>query len=221
MSLTSSAGVRNLLSRFPLLALAAAALLPGCFGSKRYFSIRSYPQGAVIYVDDEPRGQTDFQRLAVDFGDRDTVTVRVIKDGYQPEGQVLDSGSPRDLVFFLEEAPRSGRFVEELTAIHRALDRLADRLAERLEGGEDETLDKDALEQGAFEEEMGDALQEPLDGEIAGSGDEERGGDRTTGGESDGTSQFGAETGGEAGEPVSRDGGGETGSEARGEVGDE
>ncbi len=118
--------------RFALVAALLVAGLAGC--SRQYFTIDSYPEGAVIFIDDEPRGQTKFEKLGVDFSGKKYVTVRVEKDGFQPGGGVLRKSSPKQMVFFLEESPKNETILEELRDLQRSLDRMAQRV-EMLEFG--------------------------------------------------------------------------------------
>ena len=103
----------------------------GCATGRRYFRVTSYPQGATVYVDGESRGQTDFDRLEVDFGSGEgQVILRVEKQGYQPAGGVLSSGSPREVAFFLQEVPRNEEILEAMSRILQGIDRISSQLGQ-------------------------------------------------------------------------------------------
>ena len=109
----------------------------GCESTQRFFRVNSYPEGAVVYVNDEPRGQTNFEKLLVDFKNSAFVTVLVKKDGYQSSGLVLSKTSPERVTFFLEEAPSNESILRELDGLQRALDRLTSKV-EMLESSGDD-----------------------------------------------------------------------------------
>ncbi len=108
--------------------------LYGCGGTVKYFKVTSYPEGAVVYVDGEPRGETDFERLKIEFEPEDRlVTLRLEKEGYQSAGAVLGAGSPEHLAFFLQESPRNAEILQVLKSILETLDRLSADLKRALE----------------------------------------------------------------------------------------
>ena len=88
-------------------AVLLPALIVSCQSSSKTFTIRTHPEGAVVWVDDEPRGETDFEKLVVSFEKHDSAMIRVEKDGFQPQGLVVDAESPQTLNFVLEIAPNN------------------------------------------------------------------------------------------------------------------
>ena len=114
-----------------LASAAAVALLAGCETTARHFKVTSFPEGATVYVDGEPRGQTNFNRLEVDFAQEDRlVTLRIEKEGFQPTGTILSKDSPREMAFFLAQAPRNQEILGVLKDILQVLDRIAAQRAE-------------------------------------------------------------------------------------------
>ncbi len=113
-----------------LVSLAATALLSACSSTKRrLFQVQSFPPGATIFVNGEPRGQTDEQRLLIDFPEEaHLVTLRLEKEGYQPTGVVLNWQSQGQYSFFLQEAPENRRLLESLNSIQRSLAQIAVQL---------------------------------------------------------------------------------------------
>lgn len=110
-------------------SVACAVALSGCGPRVRYFRVSSYPEGAVVYVDGEPRGETNFERLGIEFEPEGRlVTLRLEKAGYQSAGAVLGEDSPRHLAFFLQETPRNAEILQVLKSILEALDRLSAEL---------------------------------------------------------------------------------------------
>jgi len=110
-------------------ALLAALTTLGCSSSKKHFTVTSFPSGATIFVNGEPRGMTDMAKLAVDFPNEDTlVPIRIEKDGYQTTGAVVNRGSGYQLSFFLQEAPNNKKIIELLSNIQRALGQIAAQL---------------------------------------------------------------------------------------------
>ena len=61
-----------------LLAVAALALLPGCV--RRRLMVRSNPPGAMVYVDNQPIGQTPCATSFTYYGTRE---IRLVKPGYE------------------------------------------------------------------------------------------------------------------------------------------
>lgn len=112
-------------ARIILAAFASLSCL-GCETTTRYFKVSSYPEGAMIYVDGEPRGQTNFARLAVDFPEEESrVTIRLGKEGYQTTGAVLSRATSPELAFFLADAPKNQEILDVLRSILQSLDRMA------------------------------------------------------------------------------------------------
>jgi hypothetical protein len=106
----------------------------GCESTVRQFKVTSFPEGATVYVNGEVRGQTNYNQLAVDFDQEDKlVTLRLEKAGYQTTGTVLSQGSPREMAFFLQEAPNNQKILDVLRSIREVLDRIAVGLRERIE----------------------------------------------------------------------------------------
>ena len=116
------------------IALLLTALV-SCESTKRYFTVSSHPEGAVIFVDSEPRGQTNFECLVIDFKKRRHALVRVEKEGYQADGMVLSAESPRYIAFFLQESPSNKSILQVLNQLHQVLDRLSNKV-EALETGD-------------------------------------------------------------------------------------
>lgn len=112
-----------------MLAVSAvlACGLVGCKASgKRYFNVSSVPAGATIYIEGEPRGQTDEQRLELNFpNEEDLVTLKLEKEGYQTTGMVINLYSPGRLVFFLQEAPNNRKLLEVLNNLQRTLGQMS------------------------------------------------------------------------------------------------
>ena len=109
---------------FPALLLAAALAGPGCSSRQKVFKVTSYPQGATLYIDEVPRGQTDMDRLSVDFTKKEQVILRLEKEGFQSTGRVLKFESDRFQFFPLEQAPNSQKIIETLNAQRRTLEEI-------------------------------------------------------------------------------------------------
>ena len=103
----------------------------GCGAPEKLFEIRSFPPGAMIYVDDRDQGQTD-KKVLVDFRRKPQVTVRLTKDGYQPTGKELDRESPDKHTFFLQESPKNKEIIEVLNRIQSTLVQISDQLGRGL-----------------------------------------------------------------------------------------
>ena len=117
---------------FVVLGLFAA----GCETAVRYFRITSFPDGARVFVDGELRGETNFEKLGINFESEERLsTVLVKKDGYQATGTVLSLNSPKEIAFFLQEAPKNHELLAVLKNILQVLDRLSTNLSERAEEG--------------------------------------------------------------------------------------
>jgi hypothetical protein len=101
------------------------AVASGCLHPQRQFRVTSYPSGATVFVEGEKRGQTDMERLNVEFSGKDLVTIRLDKEGYQASGQVLGLDSPHELFFVLQEAPQDRDVLERLKRIETQLERLS------------------------------------------------------------------------------------------------
>lgn len=99
-----------------ILSLAAQ----GCGAPEKIFEIKSFPPGAMIYVEGQDRGQTD-QKVAIQFAPKNRVTVRIQKTGFQTTGMDLDFNSPAMMTFFLQEAPRSSELIKELREMKSSL----------------------------------------------------------------------------------------------------
>jgi hypothetical protein len=119
-----------------LLVAAVGGFSPGCEAPQKTFKIASYPPGATIYIDDEPRGQTDAERLLIKFYPSETVTIRLEKPGFQPTGSVLSRNSSQQLTFFLQEAPRNQRILDEATNIRRLLTQISAQLESMSSNGQ-------------------------------------------------------------------------------------
>ena len=131
---------------FSVLLLAAVIAGSGCSSDQKIFKVTSYPQGATIYVDEVPRGQTDMEKLSINFDRRDQVILRLEKDGYQPTGRVLKIESDRFQFFPLEQAPNSQEILKTLNAqkqtleeIQRTLQMFLNRVSEGSRRGNAET----------------------------------------------------------------------------------
>ncbi len=112
--------------RFALLAvfLASLSLLwGGCKATEKSFKITSFPQGARIYVDGDPRGETDMEKLLISFRANPLVTLRLEKEGFQTTGRVLNIESEAEIAFFLQESPNNKEILETLNNIQRLLER--------------------------------------------------------------------------------------------------
>jgi len=96
----------------------------GCSTTEKSFKVTSHPQGATIYVDGDPRGQTNMAMLNISFNVKPRVQIWVEKEGYQTDGKIVDLQSPEDVAFFLKEAPNNKKILETLTNIERHLERL-------------------------------------------------------------------------------------------------
>lgn len=110
-------------------AVLASLSTTGCSSSKRFFNITSYPSGATIFVNGEPRGVTDMPRLAIEFPAEETlVPLRIEKEGFQTAGAVLNRSSGYQLAFFLQEAPNNKKIIELLSNIQRTLGQISAQL---------------------------------------------------------------------------------------------
>ncbi len=108
-----------------------AFLSPGCRAPEKVFEIKSFPPGALIYVEGQDRGQTD-QKVSIKFAPKDRITVRVEKAGFQTQGADLDINSPTPMTFFLQEAPRSNEVLKELREMKSSLLQISDLLGKYL-----------------------------------------------------------------------------------------
>ena len=112
--------------------MSAFALLgQGCRAPEKVFEIKSFPPGALIYVEGQDRGQTD-QKVAIKFYPKERVTVRVEKAGFQTQGADLDVYSPSPMTFFLQEAPRTNDVLKELREMKGSLSQISDLLGKYL-----------------------------------------------------------------------------------------
>ena len=112
-----------------LAGVGLASAMTGCESTRKSVMIRTFPEGAVVWVDDEPRGQTNFEKLVVDFKNRESVILRIEKDGYQSEGQVLARNSTVDrLTFFLDKSPENEVILRRLSDLQQALDSLSEKV---------------------------------------------------------------------------------------------
>ena len=104
-----------IISCFALLALAG-----GCGAPQRVYSVSSFPPGATVYVDGQPRGQTDMEKLSISFEGKPRRVLRVEKEGYQSTGTVLNPDSPEEDLFFpLQETPDNKKLLDALHALQR------------------------------------------------------------------------------------------------------
>lgn len=108
-----------------VLFFAGLAAGAGCLHPQRQFRITSYPSGATVFVEGEKRGQTDMERLNVEFTGKSFATIRVDKEGYQGAGQVVGLDSPPELFFVLQEAPQDKDVLERLKRVESQLERLS------------------------------------------------------------------------------------------------
>lgn len=113
-------------------ALAAVALLSACTPSQKQFKVTSYPPGATIYVEDKPRGQTNVEKLNIDFRAKRLVTVRLDRAGYQSTGMVLSGDDPEELFFVLQQSPISKEINDALKNIQTLLETLPGRISDQL-----------------------------------------------------------------------------------------
>ena len=115
------------------LGALAACVAAGCSSTTvKYFKVTSFPKNAMIYVDDEKKGPTDFSRLEIKFQEERMVTLRVEKEGYQTTGAVLSLESPQELAFFLQEAPKNKEIIAVLQSIRTVLDQISGQLTKGL-----------------------------------------------------------------------------------------
>ncbi len=114
----------------PASGLLVLGLAAGCGSSQKIFTITSYPQGATIFVDNQPRGQTDMEKLLVSFAAKPQAIVRLEKEGYQPTGTVLKMESEGVQFFALSESPNNAKTLEALNNIQRDLERFMTQLSE-------------------------------------------------------------------------------------------
>src|SRR5688572_27036630 len=117
----------NFRTRIPvfLFLLSAPALLSsGCEATQKTFKVTSVPPGATIYVNGEPKGQTDVEKLIIGFYPNRLATLRVEKDGYYPEGVVLSIEDREELFFTLKRSPDNERITDILTNIQRLMNQL-------------------------------------------------------------------------------------------------
>ena len=106
--------------RFTLIPVGLIALISilatgtGCGNTRKFYRVTSYPEGAVVYVDDKPRGQTDFEKLLVDYQNKSFVTLRLEKDGYQTNGVTLSETSPGEVMFYQDRAPQNDDILRQI-----------------------------------------------------------------------------------------------------------
>ncbi len=112
------------------IAMLTLATVSGCKTTKKYFAITTFPEGAKIFVDGEPRGYTNVEKLAVDFKVPRPVLLRVEKEGYQSEGSILLKESSTQLAFFLKESPKNEEVIRAINNIRRKIDTLSSRVEE-------------------------------------------------------------------------------------------
>lgn len=113
----------------PLLAVLGSLAGLGCESTMKYFRVSSFPEGATVYVDGEPRGQTNIARLGVDFETEEKrATIRIVKEGYQTTGTVLSDKSSPEIAFFLAEAPKNQEILQVLKDMLQVLDRMSAEL---------------------------------------------------------------------------------------------
>ena len=113
------------MSKYPLTLLVAAVVAAGaagCGAPVKTFTVVSYPPGASIYVDEVQAGQTDRERLQVDFRGRLYRTLRVEKPGYQTEGLIISPHSPPRIDLFLKRAPDPEGILKKLAELEAKLD---------------------------------------------------------------------------------------------------
>jgi len=121
----------------PLYTVSLALLFAGCVVNQKQFKITSHPPGATIYVDGEKRGQTNIEKLNIVFPRKQTVTLRLDKNGYQPEGMVLDmTKSPQEFFIVLHESPGNEEIGEGLKRIQSLLEALPGRIADQAKGSQ-------------------------------------------------------------------------------------
>ena len=121
---------------FWIVLLAAASQGAGCGVPQKQFKVTSYPPGATIFIDNEPRGQTDDDKLTVEFYPKAFRTLRLEKDGFQTTGDVLEETSKDHLAYNLQEAPNTKRTLTVLQNIQKSLDQMTgsiDKLSGSLE----------------------------------------------------------------------------------------
>ena len=110
-----------------ILLCGMAACAGGCSGPPtKIFRVTSYPPGATIYVDGRPRGQTDMDKLSVEF-EKPRATIRLEKEGFGATGAVVGLMSPEEQAFFLQEAPANKAIIDLLTRISRTLEDIKDQ----------------------------------------------------------------------------------------------
>jgi hypothetical protein len=107
-----------------LLVAAAASTFVGCASAKRSFRINSFPQGATIFVNDEPRGHTNAEKLVIDFDKVKSAVLRLEREGYQSNGLVLFEDSDQEVTVFLQESPNNEEILKELGELRRQLDQI-------------------------------------------------------------------------------------------------
>ena len=139
-----------------LIALIGAS---GCASHSRIYTVVSYPPGATIFIDQVEKGQTDTERLAVDFGASTYRSLRLEKEGYQPEGMVLHSGIREDRIeFHLKKAPDPESILGRLEEIQIEVRRLSGQFAELREDRalqdqiREETYRQDEFQQDEYRE---------------------------------------------------------------------
>ena len=120
-----------------LLLAGMFVFFSGCGTTEKHFNVTSFPEGATIFVDGEPRGQTNTGKLRVDFGNDEYVAIRLQKDGFQTTGQVLSSKSPSHLAFFLQETPSNQDILNVLRGLQRLVDQMSRRLDTEIAGKND------------------------------------------------------------------------------------
>ena len=113
------------MSRSLVATAALAGLLvvaAGCGSPAKTFTVVSYPSGAAIYVDEVQAGQTDRERLQVDFRGKPYRTLRVEKPGYQTEGLIISPQTPPRIDLFLKKAPDPDGILRKLAELEAKLD---------------------------------------------------------------------------------------------------
>jgi hypothetical protein len=93
--------------------------------------ITSYPAGAQIFVDDELRGTTPQERLAVTFFQGRPATVRLQLSNYQSAGAVVLPSSPPKLSFFLAEAPFNQAIIDGLRDVNKTLGQIHNEITQQ------------------------------------------------------------------------------------------